>query len=253
MKKITINVPDDCEVQVVRKEAKFKKGDIIYTYSGLIAIFEKIDLCPLTTNDVVFYSALFDIENKKFRHPIGKISWGIGDTRDCRLATEDEINIFIDALKEEIKSGKQSDAAKKVLKEVFNIEVKPVIRTYQDLIDNNKIISGYFISSADSKIIKDGKAVCKKSHQNVASSEKVAKSMLAMAMISQLMPYYGGAITDEEWKDDSKIKYTIGRFKYALEGLSYNNYYFLAFHTKEQRDDFLKYNERLVKDYLMID
>lgn len=53
------------------------------------------------------------------------------------LATEDEINIFIDALKEEIKSGKQSDAAKKVLKEVFNIEVKPVIRTFQDLIDNN--------------------------------------------------------------------------------------------------------------------
>ena len=77
--------------------------------------------------------------------------------------------------------------------------------------------------------------------------------MLAMAMISQLMPYYSGAITDEEWEDDSKIKYTIGRFKYKLMGLSFNAYYFLAFHTKEQRDDFLKYNERLVKDYLMID
>lgn len=29
MKKVVINVPDDCEVQVVRKEVKFKKGDII--------------------------------------------------------------------------------------------------------------------------------------------------------------------------------------------------------------------------------
>lgn len=29
MKKVVINVPDDCEVQVVRKEAKFKKGDIV--------------------------------------------------------------------------------------------------------------------------------------------------------------------------------------------------------------------------------
>lgn len=77
--------------------------------------------------------------------------------------------------------------------------------------------------------------------------------MLAMSMISMLMPHYGGAITDEEWKDGSKIKYTIGRFKHTLEGLSFHTYYFLAFHTSEQRDNFLKYNERLVKDYLMID
>lgn len=176
MKKVTINIPDDCEVQVVRKESKFKKWE-----------------------------------------------------------------------------AANNPRARKVLKKIFNKEVEPVIRTYQDLIDNNKIISGYFISSADSKIIKYGKATCKKSHQNVASSEKVAKSMLAMATISQLMPYYGGAITDEEWKDGSTTKYTISRFKHTLEGLSFNTYYFLAFHTKEQRDNFLKYNEQLVKDYLMID
>jgi len=30
-------------------------------------------------------------------------------------------------------------------------------------------------------------------------------------------------------------------------------YVFLAFHTGQQRDDFLKYNEQLVKDYLMIE
>lgn len=30
-------------------------------------------------------------------------------------------------------------------------------------------------------------------------------------------------------------------------------YSFLAFHTAEQRDEFLKYNEQLIKDYLMID
>lgn len=249
MKKVVINVPDDCEVQVVRKEAKFKKGDIVISRGGMIAIYEKTDFMPETENEkVLYYSTLYNPYSKSFVS-IDEVDYGIGEEENCEKATTFDKKVLLEALKQK---AKNSTKASKVLKEVFNIEVKPVIRTYQDLIDNNKIISGYFISSADSKIIKYGKAICKKSHQNVASSEKVAKSMLAMAMISQLMPYYGGTITDEEWKDDSKIKYTIGRFKYALEGLSFNTYYFLAFHTKEQRDDFLKYNERLVKDYLMI-
>lgn len=159
MKKVVINVPDDCEVQVVRKEAKFK----------------------------------------------------------------------------------------------FNIEVKPVIRTYQDLIDNAKIIKGYFISSANASIVKYGSAICRDRGKRVASSEKVAKSMLAMAMISQLMPYYGGAITDEEWANDNILKYRIVRVGSHIMALkSTTSCSFLAFHTPEQRDNFLKYNYELVKDYLML-
>lgn len=130
-------------------------------------------------------------------------------------------------------------------------EKRHEIKTFQDLIDKDKVIKGYFISN--SSTISYLELYALNSSKNLASSEKVAKSMLAMAMISQLMPYYGGTITDEEWKDGSKIKYIIGRFKHILEGLSFHTYYFLAFHTPEQRDNFLKYNERLVKDYLMID
>ena len=36
---------------------------------------------------------------------------------------------------------------------------------------------------------------------------------LAMAQISQLMSFYGGAITEEGWEDDSFFKYTIERYK----------------------------------------
>ena len=36
-------------------------------------------------------------------------------------------------------------------------------------------------------------------------------------------------------------------------GNSQIEYYFLAFHTPKQRDLFLKENEDLVRDYLMID
>lgn len=33
-------------------------------------------------------------------------------------------------------------------------------------------------------------------------NEKYAKAAIALAKISQLMPHYGGEVTDEEWKND---------------------------------------------------
>lgn len=73
-------------------------------------------------------------------------------------------------------------------------------------------------------------------------------------MISQLMPYYGGAISDEVWNNSDCNKFVIDRYGGHIKYYSYNEAYrFLAFHTEEQRDEFLKYNEQLVKDYLMID
>lgn len=133
-------------------------------------------------------------------------------------------------------------------------EKEPVIRTYQDLIDCHIPISGYMIKS-DSTILG---SVCVKyalrRDRKLASSEKVAKSMLAMAMISQLMPYYGGAITDEEWNKANMFKYVIKNERGKIwTTYVYTIHDYLAFHTAKQRDNFLKYNERLVKDFLMID
>ena len=93
--------------------------------------------------------------------------------------------------------------------------------------------------------------------KDVFATEKLAKSALAMAQISQIMANdkrFGGMITDEEWKDESLRKIVIDN---TNKGLFLDAYYirkyFLAFHTMEQRDLFLKENEQLVKDYLMID
>jgi len=89
------------------------------------------------------------------------------------------------------------------------------------------------------------------------ATEKQAKSARAMARISQLMAHderYGGVVTDEEWKNGNIKKYVIQRKLCNLERSCYCwTYYFLAFHTPEQCNLFLKENERLVKDYLMID
>ena len=88
------------------------------------------------------------------------------------------------------------------------------------------------------------------------NTTKEAKSAIAMGKISQLMPYYGGAITDEEWYNEDIPKYCIERrFDSIRKIMFYGTYTFLAFRTNEQRDRFMSYpeNVQLVKDYLMID
>lgn len=140
-----------------------------------------------------------------------------------------------------------------VKKEEKEEKKEPVIRTYQDLIKNRIRISGYNINTDSS--MSGVEVMSGLMNRKVAATEKVAKSMLAMAMISQLFSYYGGAITDEEWKEISWTnKYTIDKIEGNIVKESWTTRYnFLAFHTAKQRDNFLKYNEQLVKDYLMID
>lgn len=114
-------------------------------------------------------------------------------------------------------------------------------------------ISGVFIG-AGSEFFEDSCIPTSNNNRNVFLTEKHAKSALAMAQISQLIPYYGGKITNDEWEDCSIRKYIIFR-KMSCVGKcdTYSNYEFLAFRTAEQRDEFLKNNEQLVKDYLMIE
>lgn len=131
---------------------------------------------------------------------------------------------------------------------------EPVIKTFEDLISNKIKISGYFISNQDATIKENGSCEASKIMKDVASSYKVAKSMLAMAIISQLMPFYGKEITDKEWEDRTLPKFVIGRNQNLIySDINYTDYCFLAFHSSYQINEFLKYNEQLVKDYLMID
>lgn len=87
------------------------------------------------------------------------------------------------------------------------------------------------------------------------SRYKHAKSAIAMAKISQIMDTddrFGGFITDEEWNND-EMKYTILRLNNNIVTDENDSVFrFLAFHTSEQRDLFLKENINLVKDYFML-
>lgn len=122
--------------------------------------------------------------------------------------------------------------------------------------DTEHLISGYFINDYSSlKYITD--VPDNEKNMNIFATEKLAKSALAMAQISQIMANdkrFGGVISPDEWTDICVRKYVIECYDGKINKDYYSStYYFLAFHTAAQRDLFLKENERLVKDYYMVD
>lgn len=133
--------------------------------------------------------------------------------------------------------------------ECIKFKKKHKINTWKDI----KRIEGCFINNY-SEIRKLELPINKDCFdRNVFISERYAKSALALAQISQLMPYYGGEITDEEWEKDN--------YKYAIEvsnGKIYESWcktkHLIAFHTKGQLQKFLSFpeNVQLVKDFYMI-
>jgi len=160
-------------------------------------------------------------------------------------------------LKIEVPQGYEIDKENSTFERI-RFKKKKEIKTWDDLCDYSKSsddvrVSGYCISN-DSNIYMAHRLLAGSHSMNVFATQKEAKSALAMAQISQLMPYYGGAITDEEWINDTIYKYVIERINGKIcKGCSVTAYSYIAFHEMEQRDRFLENNEQLVNDYLMLD
>lgn len=118
------------------------------------------------------------------------------------------------------------------------------------------LVKGFWIEG-DSCISKSTDAGLRNGlDKNVFLTKKHAKAALAMAQISQLMPYYGGEVTKDEWCNEIQPKYVIYRDKCNLDTrTTYTYYKFVAFGTEKDRDRFMSREEnmRLVKDYYMMD
>jgi hypothetical protein len=157
------------------------------------------------------------------------------------------VNLDLETAKQWFNKGGE---LKKVALQAFTEqELTPKVRIWEGIPELN----GYYIDEF-SKITRMDEHSVLNVNRNIALTGKHCKKMLAIAQISQLMPYYGGAITNKEWENTLITKYDITRINNNLfTGKVCNNYKFLAFHTEEQRNDFLQYNERLVKDYYMMD
>ena len=127
------------------------------------------------------------------------------------------------------------------------------IKNFDDLVFNKVKINGYYIGPFGSINYIEDFEVGHEEKPLFRSNEEAIRAKVA-AIISQLMPFYGGAFTYEEWTDYSVTKYPLKRNnnKIKFEEKTYLDYNFLSFRTEELRTKFVKENKKLVKDYLMI-
>lgn len=151
-----------------------------------------------------------------------------------------------------IPEGYEIDKEKSSFERIIFKKKEKEIKKWIDLVGNVIPLGSCYIEDGGCIFPSSGKFnVCS---VNIFIDERHAKSALAMAQIIQLIPYYGGAITDEEWNDINIPKYSLYRsHDKIVKETTYLLFCFLSFHTKEQRNSFYENNEQLAKDYLMIE
>lgn len=143
-----------------------------------------------------------------------------------------------------IPKGYEIDTEKSTFERIV-FKKKTIINSWEDL----EKVKGCYIDTYSSISEVDISQNCEE-NKNVFLNEKYAKSALALAQISQLLPYYD---TNVNWEDGATFKHCIYRQKERIVINTLNlAFEVLAFNTREEADRFLKYNEQLVKDYFML-
>ena len=145
--------------------------------------------------------------------------------------------------------GYEIDKAKSTLSEIVFKKIEKEVKVWEDI----EKLSGIYIDDYANLCEIKEENNCNNT-KNIFIDEKHAKSALAMAQITQLIPYYGGVVTYNEWHNPKLYKYCLIRNCNSVYIISFTNcYQLLAFHTEKQRDEFYKNNKQLVHDYLMIE
>ena len=141
-----------------------------------------------------------------------------------------------------IPKGYEIDMEKSTFERIV-FKKKTIINSWEEL----QKVKGVFIDYASN--IQECEAFQYDENRNTFLNEKYAKSALALAQISQLLPYY-----------DSNVDWGNATYKYCIvreyNKISINQwtsvYHVLAFNSRVEAERFLKYNEQLVKDYFML-
>jgi len=124
--------------------------------------------------------------------------------------------------------------------------------------DSYPEVTGFYIDDDNRVIPQTSSIKWIERNRNIFATEKQAKSMQAMAELSQIMANdkrFGRPIEEVEWSYAHLTKYIINRIDNTVGYTPYtgNYYFFLAFHTEEQARLFLEENEDLIKQYYMLD
>lgn len=148
-------------------------------------------------------------------------------------------------IKIEIPEGYEINKEKSTFEKIVFKKKEAIINCWEDL----KPVRGYFIG-LDSHICYFISDSFSKRNKNIFLNEKYAKSALALAQISQLLPYYDSKV---DWNSDTLKYCLINECNKLIMVISQSNHTPLAFNNEEEAERFLNHNEQLVKDYLMID
>lgn len=147
-------------------------------------------------------------------------------------------------LKIEVPEGYEIDKENSSFEKIVFKEKKYEVNCWEDL----RNITGVYIT-IDSLFDLTKNSPNDRGNHNVFLNEKYAKSALALAQISQLLPHYD---TNVDWTS-SDHKYCIERSGDGIEiGAWIHRYCVLAFNTESEAYRFLKHNEQLVKDFYML-
>lgn len=132
-----------------------------------------------------------------------------------------------------------------------NIFPKPVIKTWEDISKNDDLCR--------TKVWWDDNGIHTGIHfEDNRRDKKMIIKLISTIKIAQLIKFgYGGFITDEEWRDRDIKKHVVlcenrdGGWVITT-GTTFEEYHFIAFHTRKQCEDFLEHNMSLCKQYYMI-
>lgn len=147
-------------------------------------------------------------------------------------------------IKIQIPEGYEIDKEKSSFEKIVFKKKENTINSWKDL----EKISGYTID-LESKLLHWSNLSTMRENKNVFLNEKYAKSALASAQISQLLPYYDSNV---DWNRNT-IKYCIMRTGNEINIDTWQSlYHLLAFKSRDEAKRFLEYNEQLVKNYFML-
>lgn len=146
--------------------------------------------------------------------------------------------------KVEIPEGYEIDKEKSTFEKIVFKKKEKVVNCWKDI----EAISGTWISHSSEFYDYHDKMPCY-GNKNVFLNEKYAKSALALAQISQLLPYYDSNV---DWNNNTS-KFCVYREGNNIDIKIFSFIYHpLAFKTYEEAARFLKHNKQLVKDFYML-
>lgn len=151
------------------------------------------------------------------------------------------------SLKIQVHEGYEIDKEKSTFENIV-FKQKKEVKRWEDL----KSIKGCYINN-DSMILGRYNCPVISEYRNVFATEKQAKSALAFAQITQLLPYYEGYMRFQKDVSNFQINYDFDDKQFSVCSWRTTAFSQFYFSTRESAEEFIKNNEDLLRQYFMLD